>query len=155
LMLAITGTFFLLVRKYETRLAQSILIAAAGVFALAHMRTPRPWLFTILCFAIELNLLVSFRRSHNYRRLFWLVPFFAFWANLHIHFVYGLFVLGLAALEEPINRLLRRAASTGPDRPLPFKWSMAMSVACVLGTLVNPYHFRIYAVVLDTIRLSG
>jgi hypothetical protein len=155
LMLAITGTFFMLVRKYETRLAQSILIAAAGVFALAHMRTPRPWLFTILCFAIELNILVSVRRTRNYRHLFWLVALFALWANLHIQFVYGLFVLGLAALEEPLNVLIRREPTTGPDRPLPFRWSVAMIAACALAVIANPYHFRIYGWVIDTIRLSG
>jgi hypothetical protein len=157
LMLAISAALYSLVRTYEPRLAHSIILAGTAVFALAHMRTPRPWLFTILFFAIELNILVSVRRSRDYRFLFYLAPLFALWANLHIQFVYGLFVLGLAAVDDPINRLLHRQtpAEAGGDRPLPFAKMLVVIVACVIATLVNPYHFRIYAVVLDTVRQSG
>jgi hypothetical protein len=155
LMLAIAGAFYSLVRKCEPRLAHSITVAAAAVFALAHMRTPRPWLFTILFFAIELNILVSVRRSRNYRRLFYLAPLFALWTNLHIQFVYGLFVLGLAALDDPVNRLLHRKTPAEADRPLPIDKVLIVIVACFIATLINPYHFRIYAVVLDTARQSG
>ena len=156
LMLAISGAFYALVRKFEYRLAHSIVFAAAGVFALAHMRTPRPWLFTILFFIIELNILVSVRRSRKYGHLFLLVPLFVLWANLHIQFVYGLFVLGLAALDGPIDRLLHRQTTVDAvDRALPFDKMVLVIAACVLGTVVNPYHVRIYAIVLDTLRLGG
>jgi hypothetical protein len=157
LMLGISAASYALVRKFEPRLAQSIILAAAAVLALVHMRTPRPWLFTILFFAIELNILVGVRRSRNYRRLFYLAPLFALWANLHIQFVYGLLVLGLAALDDPIDRLLRRQtpADAERDRPLPFDKMLIVIVTCLIATLVNPYHFRIYAVVLDTVRQSG
>jgi hypothetical protein len=154
LLLGITSAFFVLVRKFERRLAQSIILAAAGVFALAHMRTPRPWLPTILFFAIELNVLVAVRRSRDYRRLFYLVPLFALWANLHIQFVYGLGVLGLAALEEPITRLLRRKTAK-EDQPVPLKWSLAIISASAVAVVINPYHIWIYYWVFDTIKLSG
>src|SRR5262245_30543997 len=153
LMLAIAGAFYALARKFESRLAHSIILAAAGVFALIHLRTPRPWLFTILFFAIELNILMSVRRSRKYSRLFFLVPLFWLVANVHIQFVYGLFVLGLAVLDEPIDRLVNRpTVGDAEDGPLPFDQMLLVITACVLATLVNPYHFRIYAVVLDTIR---
>jgi len=157
LMLGISAAFYALVRKFEPRLAQSIILAAAGVLALTHMRTPRAWLFTILFFAIELNILVSVRRSRNYRHLFYLAPLFALWANLHIQFVYGLFVLGLAALDAPVNHLLRRQTpgEAEGDRPLPVDKMVMVIVASLIATLLNPYHFRIYAVVLDTARQSG
>lgn len=157
LMLAIAGAFYALVRRFETSLAHSIILAAAALFVLAHMRTPRPWLFTILFFAIELNVLVSVRGSRNYRLLFCLAPLFALWANLHIQFVYGLFVLCLALLDGPVNRLLHRQTlvETVGDRPLPVDKVLVVLVACLIATLLNPYHFRIYAVVVDTARQSG
>jgi hypothetical protein len=156
LMLAITITFFLLVRLFEKRRAQSILIAGAGVLALAQMRTPRPWLFTILFFAIELYVLVRVRRSHHYRHLFYLAPLFTLWANLHIQFVYGLAVLGLAALEGPLDRLIkRRTSQETTDCPVPFSKMSVVLAACVLASFVNPYHVRIYAVILDTMRQGG
>jgi len=121
------------------------------------MRTPRPWLLTILFFAIELNILVSVKRSRNYRVLLLLLPLFSIWANVHIQFVYGLFVLGLAALEGPINRMLRRQPSVDNayDRPLPFEKMILLIALCICATLVNAYHFRIYLVLFDLIRQNG
>lgn len=156
LLLAITTAFFMLVRRFEQRLAHSIVISAGGVCALTHMATPRPWLFTILFFAIELHILISVRRSRKYRYLFYLVPLFVLWANLHIQFVYGLFALGLATLEEPIDRLLRREITREiSDHPLPLKEMMVVIAACALATLLNPYHWHIYQVTLDTARQGG
>jgi hypothetical protein len=156
LTLAITAALHSLVRKFQLRLAYSVALTILTLLALASLFTPRPWLFTILFFIIELNVLVSVRRSRNYRALLVLLPLFALWANLHIQFIYGLFVLGVAALEEPINRLLRRepAPEDDLDRPLRFRTMILVIVACLAATLVNPYHFRIYAIVLDTLRMA-
>jgi hypothetical protein len=157
LVLAITAALHSLIRKLEPRVANSVALIALALFAMAPLYSPRPWLFTILFFTIELNVLVGARRSHNYRVLLLLPPLFALWANLHIQFIYGLFVLGLAALEGPINGLLRlRTPVAGEeDRSLPARRMVLISVACLLATLVNPYYFRIYGVVLDTIRQAG
>jgi len=123
---------------------------------MAPLFTPRPWLFTILLFIIEFDILVSVRRSRNYRLLFLLLPLFALWANIHIQFVYGLFVLVLAACEEPLNRLLRWAQPiTDQDRALPPVLMVLMTAGCIIATLATPYHVRIYAVLLDLLRQGG
>lgn len=157
LVLSITATLHSLVRKFEPRVANSVALTALALFAMARLWTPRPWLFTILFFTIELNILVGVRRSRNYRALLLLPPLFALWVNLHIQFVYGLFVLGLAAFEDPINRLLRRRIPVDDemDRSLPAGRMVAITFACLIATLVNPYHFRIYSVVLDTAGQVG
>ena len=157
LTLAITAALHSLIRKFEPRLAYSVALTALALFALSRLYTPRPWLLTILFFTIELNILVSVRRSRNYENLFVLLPIFLLWANIHIQFIYGLAVLGLAALEGPINRLLRRspAVDEEKDRPLPVRTMLLVTAGCLVATLVNPYHFRIYAIVLDTLRLAG
>jgi hypothetical protein len=69
LMLAITVALHKLVRKFEPRLPYSVALTVLALLALAPFYTPRPWLFTILFFILELNLLVSARRSRNYRAL--------------------------------------------------------------------------------------
>ena len=157
LLVSITAALHSLIRKFEPRVAQSVALTAAALFAIVSLRTPRPWLFTILFFIIELNLLVKVRRTRDYRVLWLLPPLFALWANLHIQFIYGLFVLGLAALEDSCRRLLSRrgAVDEETDRPLPTRLMVVITIACVLATLVNPYHFRIYAVVFDTVRQAG
>jgi hypothetical protein len=153
MVLAITATLYSLVRKFETRVAYSVALTGLALFAMAPLYTPRPWLFTILLFIIELNILISVRRSHRYRCLFLLPPLFALWANLHIQFVLGFIVLGVAACEEPLARL-RRHQING-DRALPPLFMTLIALACVVATLANPYHFKIYRVVFDLIRQAG
>ena len=157
LMLAITVALHTLVRKFESRLAYSVALTALALFALTPFYMPRPWLFTILLFIIELNILVNVRHSGNYRALLLLLPLYAIWANVHIQFIYGLFVLGVAAIEDPISRLL--GDRTGPDeerdRPIPARTMVPVIGARLVAILVNPYHFKIYVILWDTFRLSG
>src|SRR5687767_13565459 len=157
LVLAITFALHSLVRKLEPRVPNSVAISAVAIFAMSRLWTPRPWLFTILFFLIELNVLISVRRSRDFRILWILPALFALWANLHIQFVYGLFVLCVAALEGPVNHFLRRdvVIDEGRDQPLPSGRMTFVIFACLIATLINPYHFKIYAVVFDTATQSG
>ena len=157
LVMAITGALYSLVRKLEPRAPYAVAITAAAILAMSRLWTPRPWLFTILFFIIQLNVLVSVRRSRNFRMLWILPPLFALWANLHIQFVYGLFVLGVAALEDPVNRLIGRETAIGEqeDSPIPFGKMIVILIASLIAALINPYHLRIYSLVFETARESG
>jgi hypothetical protein len=157
LMVAITAALHSLVRRLEPRLVYSVPLTLLGVLSLAPYRIPRPWLFTILFFILELDILVSVRRSQSYRKLLLLPLLFALWANIHIQFVYGLFVLGVAALEDLFNRLMGDETAGGEveDRPIPFGTMMLVTTACSLAVLVNPYHVRIYAIVWEIVRMPG
>lgn len=153
MMLGIAASIHSLVSKFEARAVYSAALTIVAIFAIAGLRSPRPWLFTILLFTIELNILVHVRQSRNYRVLIWLPPLFALWANLHIQFIYGLFVLGLATIEwYLLPASMRRDPSVNA---LPVRRMVVVTVASLLATLINPYHVRIYAVVLDTIRQGG
>ena len=153
MVLAITAGLHALIRKFEPRVANAVLLTAFGLIAMAPLYTPRPWLFTILLFIIELNILIGVRNSRNYGRLFLLPLLFALWANLHIQFVLGFSVLCIAAFEAPIVRLLGKIQVTvGEERGLPPLRVVLVILACLVAALANPYHFRIYAVVLDYLR---
>src|SRR5439155_18232066 len=59
-------------------------------------------------------------------------------------------------LEDPLNRLVRRtAANDEHENPLPVRTMVLITAACLVATLVNPYYFRIYLVVLDYLRQPG
>lgn len=155
-LLAITAALHSLIRKFEHRLAQSVGLTALALVAMARVCSPRPWLFSILFICIELNILVSVRRSRNFKQLLWLLPLFALWANLHIQFLYGFCVLGAAAVEGPVIRLLsNRLTVSDEDRSLPVNWIVLIILGCMLALVINPYHFHIYTVLLDTMRLGG
>ena len=156
MVLAITGELHSLVRKFETRLAYSVPLTVLALLAMAPLYTPRPWLFSILLFIVELNILIGVRHSRRYRRLLLLPLLFALWANLHIQFVLGFLVLGAAMCEEPLGKLLRHRHLDGDqDKALPVFYMTLIALACVVATLLNPYHFRIYAVVLELVRQAG
>jgi hypothetical protein len=108
------------------------------------MYTPRPWLFTILFFILELNLLMQARRTGRLRGLLWLPVIFALWANIHIEYIDGLLVLGLAFAES----IAARWWSAAETRVQPL-WMGAALLASAAATLANPYGWRVYSVVLD------
>jgi hypothetical protein len=156
MVLAITATLHSLVRKFETRVAYSVALTGIALFAMAPLYTPRPWLFTILLFIIELKIVNNVRHSRRYSGLFLLPPLFALWANLHVQFVLGFFVLGVALCEEPLRSLLRRRQiDVELDQGLPPLYVTLIALGCVAATLANPYHFKIYTVVVDLIRQAG
>jgi len=154
--LLITAALHNLIRTVEPRVANSIVLTGVAMLAMAPLFSPRPWLFTILFFIIELKILTNVRRSREYGLLFLLPPLFALWANIHIQFVYGLFVLGVFACENLIYRIFRLPKpDDGNDRALPTVLMTLVLLVCILAALANPYHFRIYLVVLDTLKLTG
>ncbi|MBA3442742.1 MAG: hypothetical protein H0T92_23065 [Pyrinomonadaceae bacterium] len=155
LWLAIAFALHTLIRKLEPNFVIAVVLTACGLSALAPFTTPRPWLFTILFFILEINILWTARQSGDVRRLFLLPPLFVLWANIHIQFVYGLFVLGLVVLEPALDRLLRRFSFPGEWRTIPARPSWLVLAACVIATFINPYHLKIYQVVFETISQTG
>jgi len=71
------------------------LLTAAAAFPLASIMVLRPILFTLLFSIIELTLIFYARTRTSVAPLYWLPLVFLLWANTHIQFVYGLFVLTL------------------------------------------------------------
>src|SRR5258706_3950809 len=145
LVLSITAVLHSLVRKLVTEVP-AVVLTGLAIFAMLPLYTPRPWLFTILLFIIELTILISVRHSRSYAPLFFLPPLFALWANLHIQFVYGFFLLGIAACEDPIGRLFRHRRLNSDDEGLglPPLRIVLLIVASVIAALANPFHLWTY-----------
>ena len=70
---------------------------------------PRPVFITMIFYTIELTLLLEAQRAGRIRPLYWLPLVFVLWANIHIQFIYGLFVLGLFAAIALIQRMRQHA----------------------------------------------
>ena len=149
LAILITWALHALMDRLQPDPAIACILTAAGILAMAPILIhPRPWLPTVFFFIVEVSLVLVARQSGARWPLLFLPPIFALWANMHIQFVYGLFVLGVAALESLIE------GGGGPDRPNRqgrFGWVAGLLVVCSLATLVNPYGIRIYLPVYDAI----
>jgi len=153
LAVAIVAALHHLIRRRESRFLVATGLTAVATLAVAPLFSERPWLFTILFTILTLDAILDLRAGCASRSV-WLLPVvYALWANLHIQFVYGLFLLGLACLAPVIDSYLARR--DGDGRPA-FSWRMiVLTVLCCLATLANPYHVQLYRVVVEYASQSG
>jgi hypothetical protein len=79
-----------------------------------------------------------------------LAVIFALWSNIHIQFIDGLVVLGLALAEAFAARL-----GFGEKPRLRTRWLCAAFAASVLATMVNPFGWHIYRVAYDLAAQPG
>jgi len=138
----IAGIIVLLSRYVSVRRAMAL--GTAALWAMLPLASPRPWVFTILFFILELYLLLQARERGRAAWMWPIVPLFAVWANIHIQFVYGLGLIGLFALERPLGTLLKWPTYSAR---LHAQWFWALLAVSTLATLANPYGWNIYAVV--------
>lgn len=148
---AIFTVLFLLLRATHPQPVVVMGLLLVGLIAFSPLiRTPRPWLFSILFFVIEFHLVQRARRMRQFGYLLWLPILFLLWANIHIQFIYGLFLLGLLLLES----CSFRSRGLSFNRTWLSQTTMLM-VACSLATLVTPYSWHLYETLWEIIRQTG
>jgi hypothetical protein len=114
--------------------------------------SPRPFFFSIALFAITLTLLIESSRSGRIERLYWLPLIFLIWANLHIQFIYGLFLVGLFVgvnLVERVAQALKVLPKFLAPPSLSTSKLIAIGAACFGATLLGPYFYHPYVVVFE------
>lgn len=129
---AIVAALHRLIRRREPRFLVATGLTAAAALAMAPVYSERPWLFTILFTVLTLDALLELRGGRYSHWMLLLPMMFALWANLHIQFIYGLMLLGLACVTTAFNWRL-----------------ILLSGLCASATFLNPYHARVYGVVLE------
>lgn len=148
-------------RLVARRCAQFLLccgLMTVGILAISRLFTPRPWLLTIVFFAITLEVVLSVREE-KWTPWFWSLPaIYVLWANVHIQFIYGLGLLGLACLVPVIDEYARPLmANHGPTPWNSRQWRrlMAITALCTIATFMTPYHIHLYAIVLQLFGQTG
>jgi hypothetical protein len=143
-----TAAFFSVVRKSQAGVLLSGTLTLIAILGTARLATPRPWHLTMLCVVVELGLLLTASRTSRPRLLLWLVPLFCFWANVHIQFVLGLAILAAALLESCVAPLLPERIVADESRAMTPWWMLLVLLLCMAATLINPYGWRLYEVVI-------
>jgi hypothetical protein len=126
-----------------------MLLTVLANLALMPLHTAQPWLFTILFFTIELYLLLQACERNQPAWLLPLIPLFILWANIHIQFVYGLGLIGIFALAGSIPVGTKWIEPVGREWSLRPAWLWGLLAASILSTLMNPYGWRMYSVVIQ------
>ena len=136
------------IARREPRFVRVAGLLAVGFLGLLPLGTERPWHFTILFSIPTLAAIEAVRMGRRPWWLWTLPPVFALWANLHVQFVYGLGLLGLAVIGESADAYVLgdRSLSRRPNDP---RILLILLIACVLATGINPYGFAVYRPVLE------
>jgi hypothetical protein len=158
LALAVTAALHWFVAKREPRFLYAIGLTGLATLGVAMLFKERPWLVTILCSILTLDVILELRDGRR-GVLFWVLPLvFALWANVHIQFVYGLMLLGLGCAAPALDRWGRCETDYGGAGRLGSRdwWRLAaLTAACFLGTLATPYHVYLYRVIVEYATQPG
>ena len=105
----------------------------------------RPNLFTMLFVMLTVRLVEQFHIDRcSWRRLLWLLPLFALWANMHGGFVAGFLILVPAFCVEVFLGVLHRSVELRRAARRRGLILLALTGGCFLATLLNPYGWTLY-----------
>src|SRR5579859_2951336 len=121
----------------------SAVLTALAAFSLTSIYSPRPGMFTIIFFTIELQILFSALQTRKFGGVLWLPAIFWLWAGIHIQFVHGLIILGVFVFEPALKYVLRYKR-TDETFPKQLMWVFPASIA---ATLLTPYFWHLYSTV--------
>lgn len=152
MVVAITAAIYHFIQRLQPDFTKAVLLTLAATVGLSRLYTPRPWLFTVLFFVVEVDILFGIYRGNqpnrNRRELLWLPLIFAVWANIHIQFINGLIVLFLAAVVPMLRSIGSKVfGSVLPEGNRPFRETrerLTIFAVCVFATFCNPYGWKLY-----------
>jgi hypothetical protein len=131
---------FLLRRGVEPLLAY--LTAMASALLGASHWVARPHLFTLLLVILLLELLERTDR----RSLWWYLPLFSLWSNLHGGFSYGLTLIGLYLAGDLFEWLVGGREREWLERARHHGWALLLAL---LGVCLNANGWRLFAHVIS------
>ena len=150
MILATTVALYHLVKRLQGDFNLAVMLTFVASLSFERLYSPRPWHFTILLFVLLVDILMHARKTGETHELLWLPVIFALWANVHIQFIDGLIVLGLALVEAVAGHWWNAARTR--LRP---QWILAAMVASLAATLVNPYGWKIYKTAFELATQPG
>jgi hypothetical protein len=154
LWMGMTAALFALIRSFKPPFWISAALALAGSIVMTRVTSTRPGPLTVIFFCAVLGLLLDAQRRMSVRRL-WAVPVLVWlWANVHVQFVYGLFVIAVFCMLPVFDWLLAKVGV--PREPgaqyLPAKWMWGTFALSAALTLANPYGTGVYRVLWEFIQ---
>jgi len=152
LTLAVAYSIFWMARRLSGRFWWSCGLATVTCSAFLFNLMPRPVFFSMTLFTLTLTLILEANRGGRVHLLYWLPPLFVLWANLHIQFLYGLFLVGLLfgvnLLQFVAGRLGIAPKSVLPPT-LPTATLGTIFACCVIASCIGPYSYHLYGVIAE------
>ena len=152
LTLGVAYSIYWMLRRLSGRFWLACGLTAVTCSAFLFDGTPRPFFFSMVLFSVILTLLLEANRSGRVQTLYWLPPIFIVWANLHIQFVYGLFLVGLllaVVLAQRLAGKLGIAPAFLRPPTLPARSLMVLFILCTIATVVGPNFYHPYQAIYE------
>jgi hypothetical protein len=152
LTVAVSYSIYWMLRRISGRFWLATVLTGIVCSAFLFNGMPRPFFFSMALFAITLTLILEANRSGRVQLLYWLPPIFLLWANLHIQFIYGLFLVGLLMCISLAQWLaMKFGIAPGfllPPR-LPVSKLMLLFAACAVASCIGPNFYHPYVAVYE------
>ena len=133
--------FFKILRTYTANILICILVSLFVITSSQIHWLARPHIFTLLLFVIWYYLLDSYQyKNKNYLYLF--PPIMLLWVNLHGGFIIGFILIGIYLFGNLIKFFFSRDEEKEEYKRKTKLLGMT-AIACLLGSLINPYSYRI------------
>ncbi len=146
LRLLLAAIIFLLAGGLRGRFWMAVLLSLIAQYLLASLQ-PLPVYCSVLALAAELTLLIRSRETGSLAPIYWLPLLFVLWANLDIHFVFGIVLLLLFWASSAAQGWAERNGTKWYESrrsPLPIKQLSLITGAAILASFVTPYGWRLY-----------
>lgn len=147
LTVAVAYAVFWMIQRITGRFWVACILAAITCSSFLFSLMPRPVFLSMIFYAITLALLMTAQRTGRVERLYWLPLVFLLWANCHIQFVYGIFVVGLFVGTHVVQQFGARSGFR-PDfiepSKLPSGKQLLVLLACLGATCIGPYSYHLY-----------
>ena len=109
----------------------------AAIVCIHYHLLERPHLFTNLALAVQVTLIETWLRGGR-DRLWWLVPAYALWANLHGGVIVGLATFGLYAVGQAVEALAASEPAESARRWAVVRRLALIALVCLFAALLNP-----------------
>ena len=146
----ITAAIFVMLYRASERFWPSLVLTGLGIWAIYHNFSIRPVLASIFFWTIAFTLILEAQKRQSSRPLYLLPPLFFIWANFHIQFVYGLFLVALfTAVELGKAMAMHLGWMERTDAPkLRVGPVVVIALLCLVATVAGPYGIGPYKVVV-------
>ena len=147
-----TATMLLI---YKSMLGKSILKAFLIVFAVlisAVVWSPRPQIFSLLCFAILYQFITKYDKTSNRKYLFFIGFLFLIWSNLHAGFSLGILFVFLFILGKIIDLIVNYEKYK--NEKIKIISLVILLAVCICIVCINPNGINTWKVQFDTVSIG-
>jgi hypothetical protein len=138
--LAIVGVLYVsLLRRRLTVFGASTVLLINIQMMVPWLGAPRPQMFTYLCWAITLAIIVEAEQRDNKRALWLLVPTFVLWANAHGGFLAGIGIVGLWGIARVVQLVATHGVRAWDAWGREIRAVWVPAGVAVASTLITPY----------------